>query len=214
MAWSGVVLGRSEGQSLWAQFHRQLGNQREAYAHAQRALTAATEHRQPLALIAAHRLLGELETDARQFEDAERHLSESLRLADACAAPHERAVTLLAITDLQLARGQYADAAPLLDEALEICTPLGAAPALARAAALAARLDEPRTVASIYPAGLSAREVEVLRLVAAGRTNRDIADTLFLSENTVRSHVRSILTKTRTDNRTGAALFAREHDLG
>ena len=54
----------------------------------------------------------------------------------------------------------------------------------------------------------------MLRLVADGRTNRDIANTLFLSEHTVRSHVRSILTKTQTDNRTGAALFAREHDLG
>jgi DNA-binding NarL/FixJ family response regulator len=50
-------------------------------------------------------------------------------------------------------------------------------------------------------------------LVAAGLTNRDIAEILFLSEHTVRSHVRSILTKTQTENRTAAALFAHEHNL-
>jgi DNA-binding NarL/FixJ family response regulator len=65
----------------------------------------------------------------------------------------------------------------------------------------------------VFPAGLSAREVEVLRLVAAGRTNRDIADALFLSEHTVRVHVRNILTKSDTDNRTAAAAFARQHGL-
>lgn len=66
---------------------------------------------------------------------------------------------------------------------------------------------------SAYPAGLSAREVEVLRLLGVGRTNRDIADALFLSEHTVRTHVRNILTKTNTGNRTEAAIFAREHGL-
>ncbi len=91
--------------------------------------------------------------------------------------------------------------------------PLGAKPALARADALAARLATIKDAPPVYPAGLSAREVEVLRLVAEGRTNRDIADVLFLSEHTVRVHVRNILTKTNTDNRTAAAAFARHHGL-
>jgi DNA-binding NarL/FixJ family response regulator len=94
-----------------------------------------------------------------------------------------------------------------------ICEPLGARPTLHRAAVLAAWLDDPRAPVPVHSAGLSAREAEVLRLVAAGRTNRDIADALFLSEHTVRSHVRAILTKTNTANRTEAAIFAREHDL-
>ena len=94
-----------------------------------------------------------------------------------------------------------------------ICTPLGAQPALARADALAARLDRAMDAAPAYPAGLSAREVEVLRLVAAGQTNREIADALFLSEHTVRVHVRNILTKTDTDNRAAATAFALRHGL-
>jgi len=55
---------------------------------------------------------------------------------------------------------------------------------------------------------LSRREVEVLRLVVAGKGNREIAERLFVSHNTVANHVRSILTKTNTANRTEAAAFA------
>ena len=122
-------------------------------------------------------------------------------------------MTLLAIAELRLALGKATDAATLLDEIRTVCAPLGAKPCCP--CRCARRTTRRATEATpVYPAGLSAREVEVLRLVAAGRTNRDIAATLFLSEHTIRSHVRSILTKTRTENRTGAALFAREHDLG
>jgi DNA-binding NarL/FixJ family response regulator len=122
-------------------------------------------------------------------------------------------LTLLAMAERCLAMGTPTEATTLLDEIRAICTPLGAKPALARADALAVRLGALRDAAPAYPAGLSAREVEVLRLVAAGRTNRDIADALFLSEHTVRAHVRNILTKTDTDNRTAAAAFARQHRL-
>ena len=55
---------------------------------------------------------------------------------------------------------------------------------------------------------LSARELEVLRLLCAGRTNREIAEALTISLNTVRHHVTSILEKTGTTNRTEAAAFA------
>jgi DNA-binding NarL/FixJ family response regulator len=59
----------------------------------------------------------------------------------------------------------------------------------------------------------SAREVEVLRLVTIGRSNKEIARALSLSDNTVANHVRNILAKTETANRTEAAAFAREHRL-
>jgi DNA-binding CsgD family transcriptional regulator len=213
LAWSGAVLGQVDGQILWAQYHRQAGNAEKASAHAQRALAQASEPRQPLALLATQRLLGELAIEAGRYDDAARHVAEALRLADACAAPHERAVSLLALAELHLARGQTSAVVPLLDAVRAICTPLSAQPALAWADTLDARLAEVDAAEPIYPAGLSTREVEVLRLVAAGQTNRDIADTLYLSEHTVRSHVRSILTKTQTDNRTAAARFAHEHDL-
>jgi DNA-binding CsgD family transcriptional regulator len=213
LAWSGAALGRAEAALGWAAYHRASAEADRASQRASEALRHATEPRQPLALLATHRLLGELATDAGRFADAATHLTQSLTLADACAAPYERALTLLALAEMRIATGDAETARTLLDEVRSICTRLGARPTLDRAAALAARLATMEAVSPAFPAGLSAREVEVLRLLAAGRTNREIADLLFLSENTVRVHVRNILTKTNTDNRTQAAAFARDHGL-
>ena len=82
---------------------------------------------------------------------------------------------------------------------------LGAAPDLAR-------LEEP---AGRVPAagGLTAREAEVLRLVATGRTNRAIAAQLVLSERTVDRHVSNILTKLGVPSRAAATAWAYEHRL-
>jgi DNA-binding NarL/FixJ family response regulator len=60
---------------------------------------------------------------------------------------------------------------------------------------------------------LSARELQVLRLVAAGKTNQEIATSLFRSQNTVANHVRNILGKTQAANRTEASAFAARHGL-
>jgi DNA-binding NarL/FixJ family response regulator len=66
---------------------------------------------------------------------------------------------------------------------------------------------------SISTSGLSSRESEVLRLVAAGQSNKQIADELVISLNTARKHVANILDKTGTANRTEAAGYARDHGL-
>jgi DNA-binding NarL/FixJ family response regulator len=67
--------------------------------------------------------------------------------------------------------------------------------------------------ARVLPDGLSAREVEVLRLLAAGKGNQQIADELVISLNTARKHVANILDKTGAANRTEAAGYARDHGL-
>ena len=66
----------------------------------------------------------------------------------------------------------------------------------------------PRATPTPAPDGLTARELEVLRLLALGHSNREIAGRLFVSQNTAANHVRSILMKTRTANRTAAARYA------
>ncbi len=70
-----------------------------------------------------------------------------------------------------------------------------------------------RTRATSYPGGLSEREAEVIRLLAAGRTNLQIAEGLFVSLNTVAFHLRNIFNKTGASNRTEAALFAHRHRI-
>ncbi|NBH11325.1 response regulator transcription factor, partial [Amycolatopsis sp. SID8362] len=64
-----------------------------------------------------------------------------------------------------------------------------------------------------FPAGLTAREAEVLRLLAGGGSNREIARALSISEKTVRNHVEHIYAKAGVTNRTGAGLFALEHGI-
>lgn len=63
------------------------------------------------------------------------------------------------------------------------------------------------------PADLTRREAEVLRLIAVGRSNRAISDELFITQNTVANHVKNILSKTDSANRTEAAAFAVRHGL-
>lgn len=90
-----------------------------------------------------------------------------------------------------------------LDAARRGFTELGAASDVARLA--------PATPAEHYR--LSRRELQVLRLVADGRSNQEIADELYLAVKTVERHVGSILSKLGVPSRTAAAAFAYQHDL-
>jgi DNA-binding CsgD family transcriptional regulator len=100
------------------------------------------------------------------------------------------------------------DAAGLeFDAARQTFRELGAAPDLARVDALTGSGDEPR------PGGLSPREVEVLRAVASGHTNREIGAELGLSERTIDRHVSNIYTKLGVSSRAAATAYAYEHDL-
>jgi len=67
--------------------------------------------------------------------------------------------------------------------------------------------------ASLITSKLTQREAEVLRLIAKGLTNADIADSLFLSDGTVRNHVSAILAKLGVNDRTHAAVIAIQHGL-
>jgi len=99
------------------------------------------------------------------------------------------------------------DAAELeLDGARAAFAGLGAAPDVARVDALLA--TEARETH-----GLTARELEVLRLVASGKSNREIADALVISEHTVARHLQNIFAKLDVSSRAAAGAFAFEHDL-
>jgi ATP/maltotriose-dependent transcriptional regulator MalT len=100
------------------------------------------------------------------------------------------------------------DAAALeLDAARAVLAELGARPDLARIEPLTGR------VASGEAHGLTERELEVLRLVAAGKSNREIASELVISEHTVARHLQNIFAKLGVSSRTAASAFAFERDL-
>jgi ATP/maltotriose-dependent transcriptional regulator MalT len=94
-----------------------------------------------------------------------------------------------------------------LDAARAAFERLGAAPDLARVEELTG------PVAQETAGGLTPREVEVLRLVATGKTNRAIAAELFLSEKTIARHVSNIFTKLGVSSRSAATAYAYQHDL-
>lgn len=101
-----------------------------------------------------------------------------------------------------------ADAAEMeFDAARWIFQQLGASSDLTRVEGLS-RAAEPRTTG-----GLSAREIQVLRQVAAGKTNRQIAAELFISERTVERHLSNIFNKLDLPSRAAATAYAYEHQL-
>ena len=138
------------------------------------------------------------------------------RFGAGCIGPAGYYLGLLAAT-----LGRWDEAVGHLERAEALNQRMGAAAVQADtrqrlAEALLARArpgDRERQGAGARPAGLSGREVEVLRLVAAGRSNREIAAALFISHNTVLRHVSNILAKTGAANRAEAAAYATRHGL-
>jgi DNA-binding NarL/FixJ family response regulator len=96
-------------------------------------------------------------------------------------------------------------ASELATRARAIAEPAGLVKVLARLAG-----DQP---SASVPAGLTPRELQVLRLLVEGCSNRLVATRLSISENTAANHVRSILAKTGSENRTQAAVYATDHGL-
>jgi DNA-binding CsgD family transcriptional regulator len=209
-AWSDSVLGQADGRLRWARWHHAAGDLALARSCAVSAHSLAANPRQPLALLAADRLLGALLLDDDRAA-AEHHLEASLALANACAVPFERALSLLELAALRLRTNRSAEADSLLAEASAIGTALGARPVLERARALGGR--PAATAPAAAPAGLTPRELEVLHLVAKGLTDAEVADRLFISPRTVSQHLRSIYNKLDVPSRTAATRFAVEHGL-
>jgi DNA-binding NarL/FixJ family response regulator len=79
--------------------------------------------------------------------------------------------------------------------------------------AIQAEREAASLISPSRPGGLTEREVEVLRLVASGRTNPEIAAVLYLSEKTVARHLSNIFAKVDVSSRTAAAAYAFEHHL-
>jgi DNA-binding CsgD family transcriptional regulator/tetratricopeptide (TPR) repeat protein len=122
-------------------------------------------------------------------------------------APYEVAHTRVLVGRACRALGDEDGFALELDAARSLFEQLGAAPSVAFVDSLTTgdERDEMQ--------GLTPRELEVLRLVATGKSNREIAAVLVISEHTVARHVQNILTKLGVPSRTAAGAFAFEHDL-
>jgi len=122
-------------------------------------------------------------------------------------APYEAARVRVPIALACRALGDEDGAEMELDAARSVFEGLAAAPDVRRVVELS-QVETPRAAG-----GLTAREVQVLSLIAAGKTNRAIATELVISEKTVASHVSHIFTKLNLTSRAAATAYAYEHDL-
>ncbi|GGT47846.1 LuxR family transcriptional regulator [Streptomyces purpureus] len=158
-------------------------------------------------------LLGALADTARGALALARHEEALVPLRRALAAwlelriPYEAAQVRMLLAAAYRAVGDDEAALLELRAARAAFTELGAVPDARRAAAL---LGEGRKA---VPGGLTEREVEVLRLVAAGGTNREIAQQLVISEHTVARHLNNIFAKLEVTSRAAATAFAYSHGL-
>jgi DNA-binding CsgD family transcriptional regulator len=122
-------------------------------------------------------------------------------------APYEAARVRVLVGQACRVLGDDDTAAMELETARSIFERLGAAPDLAHLNSL------PRSVESFDAHGLTPRELQVLRLVAAGATNKAIATELVVSERTVDRHVSNIFRKLRVSSRAAATAYAYEHQI-
>jgi DNA-binding CsgD family transcriptional regulator len=166
---------------------------------------------------AADRYLGMLSATLGEWESAEEHFERALALNEAMGARTWLAHTAYAYARMLIDRGvDDKRAGALLGRAAELASAIGLSTLSGRVAGLRREHPVPAeatAAGSALPDELSAREAQVLRLVARGLSNREIGATLFISEHTAANHIRSILSKTGCANRTEAASYAHAHAL-
>ena len=156
---------------------------------------------------AADRYLGMLAATLGDTDSAASHFEAALQHNREMGASTWLAHTAYEYGRMLFGRGDSARGEQLLAEAALLAERVGMPTLLARARALAPVSSSP------LPDGLSIRELDVLRLVARGLSNREIGATLFISEHTAANHVRSILRKTACANRTEATAYAYRRGL-
>jgi DNA-binding CsgD family transcriptional regulator len=159
----------------------------------------------------ADRYLGLLCTVMARWPEAQRHFAEALAMNERIGARVPLAHTQHDYAAMLLAHGEAGDrerALSLLQASLVSAREIGMRALEERVG----RRLEGLSCASV-PDDLTAREAEVLGLIAIGRSNADIATVLSISLNTVATHVRNILAKTGCVNRTEAAAYAMRNGL-
>lgn len=124
-------------------------------------------------------------------------------------APYEAARTRVSIARALRALGDEDTAGIELEAAARVFDRIGAAPDLERLT----RASPWGSDGGDPTARLTPRELEVVRLVAAGHTNREIAEQLVISDKTVARHLHNVFTKLGLPNRSAATAYAYEHDL-
>jgi DNA-binding CsgD family transcriptional regulator len=154
-------------------------------------------------------LLGRPVDAAKAFGQARQTLDAGGQRPLRAVVDLDEATTLLQAGD----PAGYGRIVELLDAATAVFDRLGMEPWAARARETRAVADQRLSGRVQLPGGLTEREANVVRLVARGYSDRQISDELYISPRTVNAHLRNMLSKTDTANRTELSVWAIEHGL-
>ncbi len=161
-------------------------------------------------------LLGLLSQTTGNLDQAVAHFEDALAFCRKAGYRAEVAWVCCDYSDALRERndvGDRAKAMALLGESLAISTDLGMRPLMERVEGRIEQFQAQPSAAPAYPGGLTEREVEVLRLIAAGKTNLEIAEELVIAEGTARRHVANIYEKIGAANRVEAASYAAHNGI-
>ena len=183
------------------------GDLEAARAAADELAEVATRLESPQLLAEAERAIGAVRLTSGDAQGALETLRSAVTSWHALEVPYEAARTrvLIGLACRQL--GDEDTAKLELEAAQAVLRGLGAAPDVDRVERLFRATD------IVAVGGLTARELEVLRLIAAGKTNRAIAVELVISEKTVARHVSNIFTKLGVSSRAAATAYAYDHEV-
>jgi ATP/maltotriose-dependent transcriptional regulator MalT len=207
---------RVDGLDLLARGQAARGEHARA-AQTARALAAATTSiASPPLQALAQSCAGVVASAAGDLDEARRRLEDAIDLFDRSTAPYDAARARLDLAQVLAALGRASTARREAEAASRTLDRLGARRERGRAAALVDQLiaeDAAHETDPASAAGVTPRERDVLRLVARGLSDKEIAVALTLSEHTVHRHVSNILKKLHVPSRAAAVAQAAQHDL-
>ena len=204
---TGDPLERARLLPAHVEIARAAGDMREARSAASELDEIARQFPMDVLRAMAAQAQGAVDLAEGRAEDASRHLRRAFGLWQQCEAPYETACVRLLLAQACCELGDFESAALEFEAARALFGDLGAAPDVARLDAFRDRAKQ------LHQHGLTARELQVLRHIAAGKTNKAIATELFVSERTIDRHVSNLLTKLGVSSRAAAVAYAYSHKL-
>jgi LuxR family transcriptional regulator, maltose regulon positive regulatory protein len=203
------------GFEVLVRAHVALGDYDQAATTLRELIAITTDIPSPALRAAANFSEGVVSVATGDYEGARKRFEDAVDLFDRSGSPYEVARSRLELASVLAALGRVETAKREATKAFESLDWIGASRESARAATLLRQLDSTGNGSESTPrdSGLTLREIEVLRLIAKGQGDKEIAVALGLSEHTVHRHISNVLTKLGLPSRSAAVAHAAQQGL-
>jgi ATP/maltotriose-dependent transcriptional regulator MalT len=210
---NGNQMERVSGLEVLVRAQVALGNHGQAASCLRDLVAITTEIPSPALRAAANFSEGVVGIATGDYEAARRRFEDAVDLFEQSGAPYEVARSRLELASVLAALARNDAAKREATAAFQSLDRIGAACESTRAAALLRQLESTGNGRASQNGGLTPRELDVLRLIAHGQSDKEIAVELGLSEHTVHRHISNILTKLSLPSRSAAVAYAAQQSL-